>query len=128
MEYTIQKWTLPRIQFGRTSGRKLREPQQGNSERIYSVATILLLSIRITFTYICQGPICNLQPVLKPGSKLPSHPASFEAGYSFYTINIHVHVRYEILCSPFAINNSETTVYTISFIINVANCSRTINA
>ena len=49
----------------------------------------------------------DLQPLAGP---LPSCPAGFEAGYSFYTMNI----RNEILSRPFVVKNSETTVHTIS--------------
>ena len=40
--------------------------------------------------------------------------AGFEAGYSFYTMN----VLYEILRMLFVVKNLETTVYTISFVIS----------
>ena len=76
------------------------------------------------YIHVCQGSIRNLWPVSKPAGQLTSHLAVFKAGYSFYTMNI----RYEILCRPFVVKNLETTVYTISFVINVANCSRTIDA
>ena len=57
--------------------------------------------------------------VSKPASQLRIRQSGFEAGYSFYIINI----PYEILHWQFIVKNLETTVYTISFVINVANCS-----
>ena len=68
----------------------------------------------------------NSQPLagFKTGRPVSKPARCCEAGYSFYTINIW----YEVLRRPFVVKNLETTVYMISFVMNVANCSRTIDA
>ena len=98
----------------------------------YIALTRAKLHLKLSKHVVHEKDVCTQMPTcyiyvkaqFATSGSFRSQPAGFEAGYSFYTINM----QYEILRRQFVVKNLETTVYTISFAINVGNCSRMIDA